>query len=493
MMNLFESFRRHRKERPNSPALLIASGDRAFPISWRQFTDDIATIAWLIKAHSVKTVALLGENSYEWMVAHVACLFSGIVVVPIDVNIPASEVADRLKKVEADFLVYSSLYEEKVREVASILPRLKAGRFGSRKTDFYLNAGRVAIKAGFKTIWSEPCKIEPGQTSMIVFTSGTTSVPQGVELTVAGIEAFVESATLSLGIKAEDISLMVLPLYHIYGICVAYALLANGAVPGVCPDFRRLYDAVERFSADYLFLVPALVDVLASKIERRGKSAKEALGRPLKWILSGGAPLPRRTYEKMKNLGVEVLSVYGLTESTALFSIDSSDGSAVPGSAGRRTLLSSCETAVSKEGELLLRGPSVMKGYHKNPEKTAARIDAEGFLHTGDYGYIDAAGNVYVTGRMSRTIILSTGKKISPEEIEESLMSLPEVIEVFVSGDAQTREITAEIYTLLSEDKVRRAIDGFNGSQPVYKRIDCVKIRRVPFERTSSGKVRVGK
>jgi long-chain acyl-CoA synthetase len=239
--------------------------------------------------------------------------------------------------------------------------------------------------------------------------------------------------------------------------------------------------------------VPALVDILAVKIERRGKSAEEALGRPLKWILSGGAPLSRRTYERMKALGVEVLSAYGLTESTALFSIDPCDRKPAVGSSGLRTMLSSCETAVSEEGELLIRGPSVMKGYLNAPEKTAKSIDKNGWLHTGDYGRIDEEGNVYVVGRISRTIILSTGKKISPEEIEESLMSLPEVLEAFVSGHAQTREITAEIYTLTSEDKVRSAIDEFNGSQPVYKRIDSVKIRRVPFERTSSGKVRVAR
>lgn len=493
MINLFEAFRRHRNERPNEPAFLIPAGDRSLPISWRQFTDDIAVISWLIKVNSVKTIALLGENSYDWMVSHAACLFSGIVVVPIDVNVSAEEIAERLRKVDADFLVYSSLFHEKAEKVSSLLPRLKSGSFGSRKTEIYLNAGRVAIKAGFKTIWHLPCKIKPGQTSMIVFTSGTTSSPQGAELTVAGIEAFVESATLALKIKEGDTSLMVLPLYHIYGICVAYSLLANGAYPGVCPDFRRLYDAVERFNVDYLFLVPALVDILAVKIERRGKSAEEALGRPLKWILSGGAPLPRRTYERMKALGVEVLSAYGLTESTALFSIDPCDRKPAAGSSGLRTMLSSCETEVSEEGELLIRGPSVMKGYLNAPEKTAKSIDKNGWLHTGDYGRIDEEGNVYVVGRISRTIILSTGKKISPEEIEESLMSLPDVLEVFVAGDAQTREITAEIYTLSSEEKVRKAIDEFNFSQPVYKRIDSVKIRRVPFERTSSGKVRVAR
>lgn len=490
-MDLFEAFRTHRTTRPDEPAFLIASGDRSLPVSWRQFTDDIAVIAWMIEKYGVKTVALLGENSYEWMAAHAACLFSGVVVVPVDVNETADEISRRLRLVGADILVYSSLYDEKAREAVSKTPGLKKGRFGSRKTDIFLNAGRIAIKAGFRTIWDRPCRIRPGQTSMIVFTSGTTSEPRGAELTVSGIEAFAETAASSLKIKAGDRSLMILPLHHIYGICVVYALLASGAVPGVCPDFRRLYDAVERFVVDYLFLVPALVDVLAARIEQRGRSAEEAFGYPLRWILSGGAPLPRRIYDRMASLGVNVLNAYGLTESTALYSIDPCDGGAVPCSSGRRTLLASCETRVSEKGELLIRGPSVMKGYFNCPDRTAETIDPEGWLHTGDYGRIDDDGNVWVTGRISRTIVLSSGKKIAPEELEERVSALPGVLEVLVTGEGETRSVKAEIYASLSEGEVRDAVAALNLTLPVYQRIDMVTVRKTPFERTSSGKVLV--
>jgi len=489
-MKLFDAFREHRERRPDEPAFLIASGDRSLPISWRQFTDDIAVISWLIDKHEVKTVALLGENSYEWMATHAACLFTGVVVVPLDINLDADEIAARLKFVGADVLVHSSLYAEKAHEVAAKMPGLKTGGFGTRKTDLVLNAGHLAIKAGFKTIWQRPCRVRDGQTSMIVFTSGTTSEPRGAELTVAGIEAFADSAAISLPMQCGERSLMVLPLYHIFGVCVSYLLLTRGVVPGVCPDFRRLYDAVERFAADFLFLVPALADVLASKIERHGRSAEEALGYPLRWILTGGAAMPRRIHDRMTALGVKMICGYGLTETTALYSMDPSEGETAVGSAGRRSLLPACETKVSASGELLTRGPGVMKGYWKNPEKTAEAIDADGWFHTGDIGRIDEAGNVWITGRASRTIVLSSGKKVAPEELEERLHAIPGILEAVVSGDGESREIRAEIYASIPEDAVRRAVGGINLRLPVYKRICKVVTRSDPFPRTSSGKIK---
>ena len=232
-------------------------------------------------------------------------------------------------------------------------------------------------------------------------------------------------------------------------------------------------------------------DVLAAKIERHGKNAVEALGHPIRWILSGGAPLSRRIYDRMAGVGVTVLSAYGLTESTALYAIDPSEGGAVPGSSGRCTLLPSCQTRVSDKGELLIRGPSVMNGYYKRPEKTAETIDAEGWLHTGDYGRIDEGGNVFVTGRISRTIILSSGKKVAPEELEEKISVLPGVLEVMVSGDGEKRSIKAEIYASENEEVVRGAISSLNLTLPVYQRIDTVIFRKEPFDRTSSGKIKL--
>lgn len=488
---VFETFRKRREECPQSAAFLVTSGDRALPISWRQFTDDIDIVVRLIKMHAPGSrIALLGENSYEWLVSHAAILLAGATVVPLDIDLAADEIADRLKFVGAVALIYSSLHEAKARAAAKLVPGLTAAAFGSIRTEKFLDKVRRTFRLS-DSIWKEEVKLDPTATSMIMFTSGTTSTPRGAQLTIAGMEAFIDSAVRTLEMKAGDRSLMLLPLHHIFGLCTSYMMLCSGVALGICPDFRRIYDAVERFRANFMFLVPALAEILAAKIAQRGKSAEEALGYPIDWILTGGAPLPRRTYERLSALGIKTITGYGLTETTSLYSLGPSSGAPRIGSAGIVTQNPAMETSVSPSGELLLRGPAVMKGYLNAPEKTAAAIDADGWLHTGDIGRIDEDGYVWIVGRASRTIVLSSGKKVAPEELESKLLAIPGVLEAVVSGEGESREIKAEVYGTISERAIQYAVGQLNLSLPVFKRIKTTIVRSTPFPRTASGKIKV--
>ena len=488
---VFETFRKMREESPQAAAFLVTSGDRALPISWRQFTDDIDLVVRLIKVHAPSSrIALLGENSYEWLVAHAAIILSGATVVPLDIDLAAEEIADRLKFVGAVALIYSSLHEAKARAAARLVPGLTAAAFGSIRTERFLDKVRRTFRLS-DSVWKGEIKPDPTATSMIMFTSGTTSSPRGAELTIAGMEAFIDSARRTLEMKPGDRSLMLLPLHHIFGLCTTYMMLCFGVALGICPDFRRIYDAVERFRANFMFLVPALAEILAAKIEQRGKSAEDALGYPIDWILTGGAPLPRRAYERLTALGIKMITGYGLTETTSLYSLGPSSGIPRIGSAGIVTQNPAMETSVSASGELLLRGPAVMKGYLNAPEKTAEAIDADGWLHTGDIGRIDEDGYVWIVGRASRTIVLSSGKKVAPEELEAKLLAIPGVLEAVVSGEGESREIKAEVYGTISERAIQYAVGQLNLSLPVYKRIKTTLVRSIPFPRTASGKIKV--
>ena len=494
---IFEAFKRMREERPFSAAFLVTSGDRALPISWRQFTDDIDIVVHLIRTYAPGAkFGILGENSYEWVVAHAACLFSGAVAVPVDMNLTPEEISERMKFTGAVALVHSSLYEDKAHAAGRLTPGLVVAGFGTIKTERFLDKLRGAFGMG-DSVWTkdhleldEDSTGEP-QTSMIVFTSGTTSKPRGAELTVRALETFCDWAGQCLPIHEGQRSLMLLPLHHIFGIGVTYFMLSHGVALGVCPDFRRIYDAFERFRVNFAFLVPALAEILAQKIQQKGASAEEALGQPIDWILIGGAALPRRTYEHLTALGVKMITGYGLTETCAAYSITPLSGDPHVGAQGKASQAKDVETKVSPEGLLMIKGPCVMKGYYKQPEKTAQVIDAAGWYNTGDVGHIDEDGFVWITGRASRTIILSSGKKIAPEELEEKLLSLPGVQEAMVSGEGESREIKAEVYASMPEDFVRKAIGELNLMLPVYKRIKTVVIRKEPFPRTSSGKIRV--
>lgn len=491
---LFEAFRRNREERPHAAAFLVSTGDRAIPITWRQFTDDIDAVAHIIREHVPgSTIGVLGENSYEWMVVHAAILFSGAVVSPVDYNLNAVEIAERLKFVQASALVYSSLYEEKAHAVAKMCPGLATGGFGTRKTDRYVERARKALlETPTESIWvAQHLNFSTAQLALLVFTSGTTSVPRGAELTIAGIETFCEVWGAALPMKAGDRSLMLLPLNHIFGICTTYLMLSRGVALGVCPDFRRLFDAFERFRVNFAFLVPALGEILAQKIQQKGDSAEAALGQPIDWVLVGGAALHRRTYEHLMALGVRAITAYGLTETTALYSVTPLAGEPHVGAQGRVPLAADVEAKVSETGELLVRGPCVMRGYYKMPDRTAAVLEPDGWYHTGDIGRIDAEGFVWITGRASRTIVLSSGKKIAPEELEEKIMALPGVRETLVSGEGETRDIRAEVYASVPEATVVRLIGDLNATLPVYKRIKTIVIRKEPFPRTASGKIRV--
>ncbi len=488
---LFEAFKRNREERPNAAAFLIACGDRSVPISWRQFTDDIALVCWLIERHAPGAkICFLGENSYPWMVGHAACLFAGATAVPLDPNLSADDLVRRVQFVGATVLVYSSLYAEKAKEIGARIPGLTIGDFGSRLTDKFLAAAMKGLQLLRRTIWNRE-SIDVAPTATLVFTSGTTSEPRAVELPIRAIETFMRSTAEAVPMSEDQRSLMLLPLHHIYGICVTYAMLAQGVALGVCPDFRRIYDAFVRFRANFAFLVPALADILAAKIERHGKSAEDALDQPIEWIVTGGAPISRRTYERLTALGIRMLAAYGLTETCACYAMSVLDAPPQPCSAGHASRLPEVETKVSESGELLVRGPNVMTGYYKMPERTAAVLDADGWFHTGDLGRIDDDGTVWITGRASRTIILSSGKKVAPEELEEKLHAIPGVLEALVSGEGEERDIRAEVYASVPEASVRRAIDALNRTLPVYQRIKTVVVRTEPFARTSSGKIKL--
>lgn len=495
---LFEAFKKMREERPHGAAFLVTSGDRALPISWRQFTDDIDIVAHLIRTYAPGAkVGILGENSYEWMVAHAAILFAGAVAIPVDMNLNAQEISERMKFTGAVALVHSSLYEEKAREAGKLTPGLVVAGFGTIKTERFLDKLRGAF--GLKdSIWQkdhleleEDSTGEP-QTSMIVFTSGTTSEPRGAELTIKAMETFCEWAAECLPMAPGQRSLMLLPLHHIFGIGVAYVMLSHGVALGVCPDFRRIYDAFERFRVNFAFLVPALAEILAQKIQQHGNSAEEALGQPIDWILIGGAALPRRTYEHLTALGVKMITGYGLTETAAAYSITPLSGDPHVGAQGKASQAKDVETKVSPTGELLIKGPCVMKGYYRMPEKTAQVLDSDGWYHTGDIGRIDEDGFVWITGRASRTIILSSGKKIAPEELEEKLLALPGIREAVVSGEGESRDVKAEVFSAIPEERTIKEIGDLNLTLPVYKRIKTIVVRKEPFPRTSSGKIKVG-
>ena len=493
---LLDKLARLALESPNAPAFLVATGDRYISITRGQAMRDVDAVARSMRDvyGEGATVALLGENSYEWITCHLACLFAGTVIVPLDTSLSPAEIASRICFTGAKLVVYTAQNAAKIREAAKLTAGLKVDYvgFGSAAAEKFVVEGRKALSAGAPSLLLE--KRDESRTASIVFTSGTTSTPRGAELSLASFSAFPEFASSVLPAEQGMHSLMALPLHHIFGIASTYFLLSSGVSLGICPDFRRLFDYVWRFRADCLFLVPALAEILAQKaIAKRATGSGSRYDEddgpfPVKWLLTGGAPLMRRTYENLQSLGVCVLEGYGLTETCSLYSL-SPYADPRPGTAGLAA--ANCETALSPDGELLIRGPCVMKGYYREPEATARVLSPDGWLRTGDSGAISDDGYVTVSGRRNRSIVLSSGKKVAPEELEREISALPGVLEVLVSGEEGSRAIVAEIYATVPKEIVARGITMLNARLPIYKRVRKAVFRDTPFERTASGKIRV--
>ena len=487
---IIESFKKQRDERPEEAAFLITVGDSFMPITWKRFTHDIDVLACanhtLLKPGTV--AALLGENSYEWMVCHAAGILSGAVIIPLETTLTAEEIARRITFAGVSIVLHSALYSEKAKQVAALVPHVTVSAFAAKaaRKNYNLAAALIA-KGEHKSLFDSPYR-NPEEICSIVFTSGTTSEPRGVELSLSNFAAFPQGAGMMLPVTEKDRSLMVLPLHHIFGICSVYFLLTHGAAVGVCPDFRRLYDAVQRFRATCLFLVPALADILARKLSlHQEERMDEDEDSRLDWVLTGGAPLAKHTYDMLQSLGIKVLQAYGLTETCSLFSIDSYDNPH-PDTAGLASPL--CEAKVTDDGELIVRGPNILHGYYKNPEKTAEAIK-DGWFHTGDTGEIAPDGSVKIIGRRNRSIVLSNGKKIAPEELEAKLEALLGVREACVSGKGgDSRELVAELYAVIPEEIAKREVELLNRTLPMYKRIRNVVMRSEPFPRTASGKIK---
>jgi long-chain acyl-CoA synthetase len=306
----------------------------------------------------------------------------------------------------------------------------------------------------------------------IVYTSGTSGEPKGVELTHGNLGAQVNALQRLQFLDATDRHLLFLPLAHILARIVLFACIAYGVETSFCEDPRKLLSACRSVRPTFFAGVPRVFEMIRHQVElqmrRRGgwreRVFRRALGQesspavlrmwaPLerrvheefvyqpfralfggqvRMLISGSAPLPRHLPEFYARCGIPLYEGYGLTETTGVVSVNREDA-VRPGSVGM--VLPGTDVAIAEDGEILVAGPSVMSGYRQR--SVDASFDEEGWLHTGDIGYFDRDGFLFVTGRKKEIIITSVGKNIAPYRPESLLMESPYVAQAFVYGDAR--------------------------------------------------------
>jgi long-chain acyl-CoA synthetase len=422
-------------------------------------------------------VALFAENRPEWHVVDFACHLLGAVSVPIYATLPAGQVRYIVADAGAKLLVVSG--KERARAALEAAAGLDTRVIGM---DAGLADGVEAIAdlpLPSKKQRPEPPPLTGEDLASLIYTSGTTGDPKGVMLTHRNFMSQVNTIKPLFPITERDISMSFLPLSHVYERTVDYVFLSYGVQINYVESIERVPMQLTEIRPTIMVSVPRLYErsyiKIISKIQAEGGAKKrlfewglrvgrkvreaawrgekapafargqyavakarifskvmERLGGRLRFTISGGAPLAREVAEFFDIVGLPILQGYGLTETSPVIAACRLEFNRL-GSVG--TLIPGVEVRIASDGEILARGPNIMKGYWRKPEATAEAIDADGWFHTGDVGYLDSDGCLYITDRKKDIIVTSGGKNIAPQPIEGRLGATPFIAQAVVIGD----------------------------------------------------------
>ncbi|PYT00794.1 MAG: long-chain fatty acid--CoA ligase [Acidobacteria bacterium] len=484
-----ESFRRNSKP----DALAYKLGDTWHKISGTEAIERVKRIALGLSKLGVRAgdrIAIISENRPEWSLVDLAILSLRAVNVPIYTTQAVEQIRFILENSGAKMLCVSGkkLFkhaEEAIRSVEQ-LERLiffekDAIPENDRRAISIDDVEEHGENSELTSFEDELASVTKDDLATIIYTSGTTGEPKGVMLTHNNFVSNIVAISNGLPIKNSDRSLAVLPLSHIFERTVFYVLCANGVSINYCASFDQIGTHLHEVRPTIMTAVPRLFEQVYHKIVKKGKSAggwktrlfnwalevgqdywlakdthgsispvlaakhafasrlvfskwRDGVGGSLRFFVSGGAPLSKKLSYAFWAAGIPVLQGYGMTEACVASANRSEDNKV--GSIG--IPFEGIEMKIAdSDGEILIRGANVMKGYFQNPEDTARVIDAEGFYHTGDVGYVDKDGHFYVTDRLKDLFKLSNGKYVAPLQVESLLKQSPLVSQTVVVGSGR--------------------------------------------------------
>ena len=488
-----------------------------------------------------KRIAIVGRNRYEWAVAHISNLFGGIVSVPIDKELQLNELEDSLVRAKVDAIVFDEKYEENIATIkqngkTNIHNFICMGNSDKYiKFDDLLQEGKKQIENGNVEFVNN--KVNSETMSILLFTSGTTSKSKAVMLNQKAIAANIADMLMVEGLYPTDTNIAFLPFHHIFGSTGMLVMLAAG-VKTVFPDgLRYIKQNLKEYEVSVFVGVPLLVNKMyeniEKEIEKQGKTklinfatkisnfllkfhidirrklfkqVLDGLGGKMRFIISGGAPLDKKVSIKFNELGVRLIQGYGLTETCPVIAAEN-DKYIRNGSVGfpmRHVTVEIVNKDKDGIGEVRVKGPNIMMGYYENEEATN-KVLKDGWFYTGDLGYIDNDGFLFLTGREKDVIVMKNGKKVFPEELEILVDKLPEVEESFIYGMAQRGDKNDPMVSVKivynkdaiknrSEDELRdilwNEIKEINKTLPPYKYIKNMIITDEPLIKTTTHKIK---
>lgn len=442
-----------------------------------------------------KHIGVIGPSSYTWVVAYLGIVNSGSVAVPLDASLPAEDLCELIERADLSMLVVDEARKDLVDAAASACENLKTIIVMQQEEH------RENTKSFWKLLeeYQASCQISPDPDTLctIMFTSGTTGKSKGVMLTHRNLAENAEN--IQLKIPERVVLMTVLPIHHAYCLCLDIIKgISLGAEICINDSLMRVAKNIQLFKPEMILMVPLMIETLAKKLEDASllpaKLVKnKVFGKQFNTICSGGAYLDPSYIDMFQRYGITILQGYGMTECSPVIST-MPPWHIKKDSVGK--LLPNCE-AKTVEGELWVKGSSVMQGYYQMEQETAEALE-DGWLKTGDLGYVDDEGYVYLTGRKKNLIITKNGENVSPEELENKLSTDRLVQEVLVREKGAV--IEAEIYPDYEYAKKKRikdipgklqeVIDTYNLSAPPHKKIYSLIVRETEFEKTPSKKIK---
>ena len=511
--------------------------------TYQDFLDDINSFGTGLYDLGLKgkRIAICGRNRYEWAVAHISNLFGNIVSVPIDKELQVNELEDSLIRSEVDAIVFDEKYIENIKNII-LNGKTKIKNFicmgnieGFVSFEDILQKGKKLIQEGNKNFIEN--NVDSDKMSILLFTSGTTSKSKAVMLNQRAIAANIADMLMVESLYPTDTNIAFLPFHHIFGSTGMLVMLASG-VRTVFPDgLRYIKQNLKEYEVSVFVGVPLLVNKMyeniEKEIEKQGKTklinratkisnlllklhidirrklfkqVLDGLGGKMRLIISGGAPLDKKVSIKFNELGVRLIQGYGLTETCPVIAAEN-DKYIRNGSVGfpmRHVTVEIVNKDKDGIGEVRVKGPNIMMGYYENEEATN-NVLKDGWFYTGDLGYIDKDGFLFLTGREKDVIVMKNGKKVFPEELEILVDKLPEVEESFIYGMAQKgdkNDPMVSVKIVYTKDALKdrtekelydvlwNNIKEINKTLPPYKYIKNMILTDEPLIKTTTHKIK---
>lgn len=510
-------------------------------ITYNKFANDIEDLACSLLKQGAKRIAIISDNRYEWCVSYLAITTAGLVAIPLDKSLPENEIKSLLQRSKADGIVFSKKY---LNAVLSSNCKTKICMDSDIDNKDILLYSEL-IKKGSKSDHSkyDNISIDNKSMSIILFTSGTTSISKAVMLSQYSICMDMYALSQMINITTEDKFLSFLPLHHTFeSTCTFLFGTSCGITVAICDGLKYIQKNLVEYKVTGFVCVPLMLEVMYKKIIKTIKEQKktrivnfmrflfrhsninikrkvfksiiDSLGGNLKTIISGGAPIDKATIKGYNDFGFDVHQGYGLTETSPVIAGENSFKKRT-GSVGFP--LPTIDIKVDNPdsngiGEIIVKTPTIMLGYADNEEATKDVIK-DGYFYTGDLGYIDKDGFVFITGRKKDMIVLKNGKKIFPEELEILINKLPYVTESMVFGSLdnsksdRNTDVTLCAKIIYDESELKKTFPDVQSNEycdkiwndiknivnkqiPAYKYIRRIIISTNPLIKTTTQKIK---